>query len=316
MGKSTGIEWADATFNPWIGCEKVSEGCKNCYAEVSTFANHKRSVGVELWGRYGTRLRTSENYWRQPLKWQDEAKKSGKRKKVFCASLADVFEMRLDSIDDKHLWLWRYDLFQLIDSTPELDWLLLTKRPQNIEILLLQIGREKLPDNVWMGVTAENQEQADKRIPILLDVPAKIHWLSAEPLLGFLYIEKYLHDSDCEYTYNFSVCDFRVCTCIEPRERHISWVIAGGESGTNARPMNPEWVRNLRDQCMDAGTSFFFKQWGEWSPVHDLRCNETGIKDKEWFTFDPDNSVCKIGKKNCGSLLDGREWKVFPELSK
>ena len=228
MGKETGISWCDHSFNPWIGCTKVSEGCKHCYAE----RDNNRYKWTDKWGNDGTRKRTSEATWKNPLKWDKQAKADGVRRKVFCASLADVFE------DRDELWPWRIDLFNLIGATQNLDWLLLTKRPENIIHQTVWSAPEcSLPDNVWIGTTSENQEMAYNRIPELVKIPAKIRFLSVEPMLGRINLSFY-------FKYG------------------INWVICGGESGPGARPMNLDWARDLRDQCESAYVPFFFKQVG------------------------------------------------------
>ena len=241
MGE-TKIEWADFSFNPVIGCTKVSPGCDHCYAE--TFA---RRIGQgNLW--QGERRRTVAGTWSQPVKWNKKATALGGRYRVFCASLSDVFDNQWEKE-------WREDLFELISATPNLDWLLLTKRPQNIAKMLPENWDQSNGwSNVWLGTTVENQEEADRRIPHLLAVPARVHFLSCEPLLGPVDIGRWLHDSVCR------AFDEGVCTCSEPRERHIGWVIAGGESGHAARPTDLEWMRSLRDQCTTSGVPFFAKQ--------------------------------------------------------
>ncbi|MBY0430173.1 MAG: phage Gp37/Gp68 family protein, partial [Rhodospirillales bacterium] len=230
MAENSKIEWTDHTFNPWVGCIKVSEGCVNCYAEGWA----KRSGLVE-WGPKGERRRTSPANWRKPYKWDRDSASSCV--KVFCASLADVFENH-PSIDPQ----WRADLWTLISSTPHLLWLLLTKRPENIVRFLPEGWMMGYP-NVWLGTTVENQEQAEARIPHLLATPAARRFVSCEPLLGPLTLP-----------------------LLHPPHARLDWVIVGGESGPKARPMHPDWARSLRDQCADAGVPFLFKQWGEWLP--------------------------------------------------
>ena len=155
MGANSKIEWTHHTFNPWTGCQKVSAGCTNCYAESWA----KRS-GVVKWGANGTRRKTSKSNWQQPIKWNREAQEAGERRRVFCASLADVFEDRDDLV------LWRHDLFDLIEETPHLDWLLLTKRPEDAWLYLtgMYAGDAPLP-NVWLGTSVEDQQRAEERIP-------------------------------------------------------------------------------------------------------------------------------------------------------
>lgn len=264
VAENSKISWCDHTFNPWVGCTKVSQGCKNCYAETLM----DKRWGKVQWGPEGTRVRTSAANWREPLRWNRQAQKEGRRYKVFCASLADVFEERAE------LMSWRADLFDLIAQTPNLDWLLLTKRPENIMPMLIDAGRgfQPLPDHVWIGTSVENQEQADKRIPELLKVPAKVRFLSCEPLLGPLDLWWYTIP-------HFAADDPRHW----PQRNGVEWVIVGAESGQGARPMDLDWVRKIRNQCVIQAIPFFFKQM---------------IAD---------------GKKVELPSLDGSVWKEFPE---
>jgi len=257
MAENTGIEWADHTFNPWIGCTKISPACDNCYAAEW----NKRYEDGKNWGPHAERRRTSEANWQMPRRWNRKAEKEGIRYRVFCASLADVFDNH-KSIEP----IWRIELWKLIAETPHLDWLLLTKRPQNIKKMLPHDWRWGYP-NVWLGTTVENQKVAEQNIPHLLDVPAAVKFLSCEPLLGPI---------------DFSVDGlwFKDCECPADRETGvpecshyggktndvgIDWVIAGGESGSNFRITNPDWFRSLRDQCLAAYVPFLFKQWGGFS---------------------------------------------------
>jgi protein gp37 len=241
MGAETKIEWCDKTFNAWVGCTKVSPACDHCYAEAWA----RRSGQVE-WGN-APRKRTSENYWNQPLKWNRWCEQNGVRHKVFCCSLADVFDNQAD-------WRWRAELWTMIAATPHLDWLLLTKRPQNITKMLPHAYQMTVSalipwpwPNVWLGTTVENQEEADRRIPQLLAVPAAKHFLSCEPLLGPVDLTRYIVQG--------WVSD-------SPTPSEIDWVICGGESGSGARTMVSTWARSLRDQCNAAGVAFFMKQMG------------------------------------------------------
>lgn len=304
------IEWTDHTFNPWWGCLKVSPGCEHCYADTLA-----RRYGLNVWGPAKTTSRRmmSENYWKQPRKWNKDAEADGVRRRVFCASMADVFE------DHPDVEAARRRLFNLIGSTMHLDWLLLTKRPENILRFLPETWGGNVLLNMWLGTSVENQAQAEKRIPELLKVPAKVHFLSCEPLLGPVDLSKWLPDLDKPYDYvpdgdaPPGVYNPTTRQCYpDPADVDIEWLIAGGESGPHARPMHPEWARSLRDQCQATWVPFFFKQWGEYAPVHDLRCNEPGIAGRRWHTFDPDNSVCHVGKARAGRLLDGREWNEVP----
>jgi protein gp37 len=231
------IEWCDHTFNPWVGCTKISPACDHCYAEGWA----KRTGGAALW--QGERRRTSVQNWRQPLKWDRAAASAGVRAKVFCASLADVFDNQVPQE-------WRTDLWALIRSTPHLDWLLLTKRPQNIEKFVPFDWPDTGYQNVWLGTTVENQAEADRRIPHLLSVPARVRFLSCEPLLGSIEFSDVSRRSDAARMLG------------KPALSGIHWVIAGGESGPGARPMHPAWARSLRDQCKAASVAFFMKQMG------------------------------------------------------
>ena len=293
MAENSKIEWTDHTFNPWIGCTKVSAACDHCYAEVATPTRTLRASGAETWGPHAPRRRTSPANWKKPLAWNRQAQAEGRRYRVFCASLADVGDNHASILAE-----WRADLWHLIAATPNLDWLLLTKRPQNIIKMLPHIWGDGWP-NVWIGTTVENQTEADRRIPHLLAVPAAVRFLSMEPLLGPVdltrvgnvaavasafptlaeEIQRHMRPSIVngiqieavgprwQATTFYQTPDhmggFQVGTRTYPR---LDWVICGGESGPGARPMHPDWARSLRDQCKAAGVAFHFKQWGEWAP--------------------------------------------------
>lgn len=310
------------TFNPWAGCQKVSPGCKHCYAETLMDTRY----GKVKWGPDGTRVRTSDANWRKPLAWNRQAEKEGRRLRVFCASLADVFE------DREEVAPWRADLFKLIEKTLMLDWLLLTKRPENIEPMLRAITTPGgtldawrllgtgYYSNVWLGTSVENQEAADERIPKLLAAPAKVRFLSCEPLLGPVDLSWYVAPQ-------FAADDPRH----EPWRNGIEWVIVGGESGPQARPMHPDWVRTIRDDCQGTGVPFFFKQWGEWGDP--ISITQTGQARAGWYEMPPEGvkqhefsgpmvgdvelralrpTVYRVGKAAAGRLLDGREWNETP----
>lgn len=232
MGEHTAIEWCDHTFNPWVGCTKVSPACDHCYAESWA----KRAGTPELW--QGERRRTTPANWRKPWEWHRFAVNEDLRRRVFCASLADVFD---NQVPDE----WRNDLWSLISITPNLDWLLLTKRPQNIAKMLPATWGDGW-QNVWLGTTVENQEEADLRIPHLIHVPARVRFLSVEPMLGSVDIS----------WIKVGLGHRLLSTGI------IGWVICGGESGGGCRPMALEWARDLRDQCKGGGVPFFMKQMG------------------------------------------------------
>ena len=225
MGETTGISWTDATFNPWIGCAKVSPACDHCYAESGSkrlAAQH----GLKLWD--GDRYFTSASYWRQPAKWNRAAARDGVQRRVFCASYADVFEGRSD-LDTKRVLLW-----DTIESTPHLTWQLLTKRPENIRAMVPARWLTTPPLNVWYGTTAEDQERLDLRAPKLLDVPAVVHFLSVEPQIEMVTLRRFRPE----------------------------WIIVGGESGPHARPFALDWARSLVHQCRVDGLAVFVKQLG------------------------------------------------------
>lgn len=248
MGSTTAISWTDHTFNPWWGCQRVSPGCEHCYAEA--FA---KRVGSKVWGKAAPRRFFGDKHWAEPLRWNRAAEAAGQRRRVFCASMADVFEDRPD------LNAPRARLFNLIDSTPWLDWQLLTKRPENVAHLVPELWRRGgWPPNVWLGTTVEDQRRAEERIPRLLDHPAAVRFLSCEPLLGAVDLTR------------------------EPT--HIDWVIVGGESGPKHRPLDLGAARSLRDQCVSAGVPFFFKQVGGRTPT-------TGgdqLDGETWKQFPPE----------------------------
>lgn len=233
MGKSTGIEWTDATFNPWWGCERVSPACAHCYADSVA-----RRSGFGIWDNERHRF-FGDRHWQPPLAWNAAAEAKGKPLFVFCASMADVFE------DHPELDSPRERLWQLIDETPWLVWLLLTKRPENIAAMTANVWGAAAPANVWLGTSIENARWSF-RVAQLTEVEAPAHFLSCEPLLGSLY-ESRGNREPLELT-------------------HVEWVIGGGESGPRHRACNPDHARELRDACRAAGVPFFWKQWGGRTP--------------------------------------------------
>jgi protein gp37 len=236
VAENSKIEWTNHTFNPWIGCQEMSAACDFCYARVM----NERWGWVDGWGPHGERKRTSAGNWLKPIQWDKTAKKAGARSRVFCASLADVFDNQVPT-------RWRDDLWHRIDQTPHLDWLLLTKRPQNI--------RKMLPDpasgvrgwgdgwhNVWLGTTAEDQKHFDLRWHELRQTPAAVHFISYEPALGPLTLDGW-------------------------KPYYPDWIICGGESGSTPRHMEPAWAASLRDECAERGVAFFMKQMTGKKPV-------------------------------------------------
>lgn len=266
MGEYSKIEWTDHTFNPWLGCTKVSPGCDHCYAESWS----KRS-GLVRWGDY-PRRRTSTDYWNAPLSWNARAKAfasaDARRPRVFCASLADVFDNQVPES-------WRNDLFALVRSCDRLDWLFLTKRPQNIMKMLPEDWGDGYP-NVWLGTTAENQKYFDQRWKHLQKIPASITFVSYEPAIGPVRI---------------------------PRQGpYPNWLISGGESGGQSRSLKPQWVRDVVNDCRQVGIAAFHKQWGSYR--NNPLVLEKGLSVQNAQKIDP------FGKG--GGLLDGELVREFP----
>jgi protein gp37 len=230
MAENSKIEWTTHTFNPWIGCQKVSAGCDHCYAETLMDTRYHRVQ----WGPHGERKRTSEANWKKPLQWNRAAKASGDRPRVFCASLADVFDNQVDAS-------WRIDLFDLIGDTEHLDWLLLTKRPENIAKMLPTNWNTADYGHVWLGTTCEDQPAYDRRWPILREIPAVVRFISYEPAIGRLDITQHAEMPD--------------------------WLICGGESGQGYRDMPEEWADNVRFDCGLHGVAFFMKQMAGKKPI-------------------------------------------------
>ncbi len=321
MGTNSKIEWTDHTFNPWRGCTKVSAGCAHCYAETMSKRN---PTVLGIWGKHGQRVVAAESYWRQPLKWSREAAQAGERRRVFCASLADVFEDS-ESMPEASWPLVqaaRRRLFRLIGDTPALDWLLLTKRPQHIMTVLRdELNEASFPPNVWLGTSVENQAAADERIPHLLRAPAAVRFLSCEPLLGAVDLSRLIVATPCWHCGNLDGEAGR-CYCGVTIEPEIHWVIVGGESGAQARPMHQRWVRSLRDQCRDAGVAYFFKQHGEWIGGGDWEYDTMKVIEERslWAgrPNDPNDLPTlhyRVGKHAAGRLLDGREHNDMPDVT-
>jgi len=239
MAKDTQISWTDHTFNPWIGCAKVSEECLYCYAEALA---GRHPTTKTKWGKGKRRRPVSEDAWEKPICWNATAKRDGVRKKVFCASMADIFDPEAPAES-------RARLFEMIRETPELDYLTLTKRPEFIKDQLQEIGVwDLLPlPNVWLGFSAGNQENFDVRWPIIREIPALVRFCSYEPAIGPIVLPP-------------------------DTVHHLDWLICGGETHREkymGRRMDPEWARSIRNQCLRKEISFFFKQWGNWLPDGD-----------------------------------------------
>lgn len=263
MGESTSISWTHHTFNPWWGCVKVSPGCTNCYAE--TFS---RRAGQHVWGKDAPRRFFGDKHWNEPLEWNRAAKAAGEWRRVFCASMADWLEIRPDLIEP------RARLLELVYRTRDLNWLLLTKRPECFVQAMRQVVESSKnaegaaiaerwllkvpPDNAWVGVTTENQEMADKRIPALLKIAAKIRFLSVEPMLGPVNIMQPL------LKHKFKWCEGVTMDHASMSRRiadmpWLQWVICGGESGGQRREFQIEWAEFLAAQCTGS-IAFHMKQ--------------------------------------------------------
>lgn len=369
MSAATNIEWCDSTFNPWIGCTKVSPACDHCYAERDMAIRHKR---VE-WGAGKPRSRTSVGNWKLPERWNKKADghrnfaecdcgyrgltihggacascgsyaTKQARRRVFCSSLADW-------LDNEVAIEWLVDLLDLIRRTPNLDWLLLSKRignwrgriaeaigyldertPAEYPLplrrwLSLWLDGDEAPANVWIGATVVNQAEADRDVPKLLAVPARVRFLSMEPLLGPVDLTRInLGESKVEpvpgggwdgvKNVRFVIDALKGAKSLRWGQLH--WVIPGGETGPHARPMHPDWVRSLRDQCLRVGVPFLFKQWGEWAfgPFDaDTPENLRLRAGDSAHVFADGLQMGRVGKKAAGRLLDGRTWDEFPRAS-
>lgn len=338
MAENTKIEWCDHTQNFWIGCTKVSPACDGCYAEVST-PSRTLKVG---WGAGVPRHRTAPDTWAMPKKWNDRHEafyaEHDRRQRVFALSLGDWLDNEVP-ID------WFVDMLDVVRTTLNLDWLLLTKRIGNWRKRLEEAAQflaglatdnlgplrdwiadwlnGKPPANVFVGATIANQPEADRDIPKLLQVPAAKRFLSMEPLLGPVDLTNVAPPT-------VEGREWHGIDVLTPANRElrgcIDWVIVGGESGPGARPMHPDWARSLRDQCQAAGVSFLFKQWGEWCPrgpeslgypsvegVPRFRMTDAGHNGQD-LAADGGNDVWmnRVGKKAAGRLLDGRTWDEVP----
>lgn len=301
MAENSKIEWCHHTFNPWIGCTKVGPGCDHCYAE----AGFDKRLHVVQWGAGQPRKRTAPSTWALPVRWNAEAERLGVRYRVFCASLADVFDNDVERE-------WRDDLATLILNTPHLDWLLVTKRIGNAGRMLGEMFMDGTPDNVWLGATITSQTEADRDIPKLLEVPARVRFLSMEPLLGPVDLTDICHNRG-------EPTEDHLSALFDPDDdvnedgtpfSYVDWVIVGGESGPNARPMHPQWATSLRRQCANAGVPFLFKQWGEWVPMMGYVEGVTVTGPK--FTH-PDGTIMgRAGKKAAGRQINGLTYDEYP----
>jgi protein gp37 len=401
MGSKTGIEWTDATWNPIRGCTRVSDGCRNCYAEKVAYRFSgpgqpyeglaERRNGHASWTG---KVRLVEKHLLDPLRWKTvtahtaecNAHREGfdfrtqgphqkkcacpaRPRRIFVNSMSDLFH---EQVPDE--WIDR--IFAVMALCPQHMFQVLTKRPQRMLEYLQKVSDEKdiqrwanaacdlgidcrLPatlhdrewplPNVWLGVSAEDQKTADARIPLLLQTPAAVRFMSAEPLLGAVNLVE-MENTVCRFNplpagyekaVAFYLDSLRGCrSCVlencDAREEEagwipkLDWVIVGGESGPGARPMHPDWARSLRDQCVAAQVPFFFKQWGEWAPGECVERNKGTVQTASWFNnrwlfaginlsndeghIDDEPEVYRMGKHAAGALLDGREWREFPKI--
>ncbi len=318
MAENSKIEWCDHTANFWWGCLKVSPGCEHCYAETLS-----KRIGKNIWGPAATTDREKKKaIWKDIQEWDKKAWRDGVRRRVFVQSMSDFLE------DHPQANEIRKEAIRVLENLKWLDVLLLTKRPENAERFLGD-WFYGWPEHVWMGTSIETQKYADERIPELLKIPAKIRFLSCEPLLGPIDFDV-LEEKGDEYGdgavhWNMISGERWLRDGFEkdlPSKPAIHWVIAGGESGPKARPMHPDWVRSLRDQCQQAGAAFHFKQWGEFAPYiprEDPQGKQTVQHVRlDGLPYKPDDfssvlqSMARVGKHAAGRLLDGSEWNEFP----
>lgn len=280
MNGKTKIEWADRVWNPVVGCTPASAGCAHCYAKriYERFYQERPSSQVQL---HPERL-DDPLHWRYPSR-------------VLVNSMSDLFhyEVSYDFIAD---------IVETIALSPKHTFMVLTKRPKRMQFIFSEVMKiladNPLP-NLWLGVTVENQQAADERIPLLLQTPAAVRFVSVEPMLGPVDLGNYLCLTHSKGGLTLG--------------NYLDWVICGGETGPGARPMHPDWVVSLRDQCVNANVPFFFKSWGDWEPAY----VSMGLNAKyRVFTFPDRETMYRVGKKTAGRILDGEEWNEFPEVEK
>lgn len=292
--QSSRIEWTELTWNPTTGCNKVSAGCKYCYAEIM----HRRLMKMYP-DKYNNPFLDGAFEFPEALQYPLKKKKPSI---VFVNSMSDIFHENIS-------WNYIYKIFEVMHLAHWHTFQVLTKRAERLPELkdVYMHLKRNYPDadfpskNVWLGVSVEDQKAADERIPLLLQVPAAIRFLSCEPLLGAVDFA-----SDC---INKQLSKTGVNT---ENSTGIDWVICGGESGNKSRLMHPDWARSLRDQCNAAGVPFFFKQWGEYMPIDAARL----YRNDKRIDFTDGVAMLKVGKKKAGRLLDGREWNEMPKITK
>lgn len=309
--KNTLIEWAHHTVNFWWGCVEVSEACRNCYART---INKVFGRGRAAWGKNGVRwfIKGSQ---KDAISIARRAAKAGVRQRVFVNSMSDSFE------DHEGLAGERERMLLLIELLPSVDWLLLTKRPENVRRMVPARWLWSWPAHVWIGTTVEDQNTYDTRVRELVGIPAAVRFLSMEPLLGWVNLDLRSH------VFSFPIHVGLRGARFKPEDLPFHWVIAGGESGSDARPSHPDWFRSLRDQCKAFGIDFFFKQWGQWKPsaAVPVRGKYTGggvfLKPDGKLGCQGDWWNCLAAamdrvkkKKDAGRLLDGVEHNAVPEV--
>jgi len=317
VGQKTGIEWTESTWNPIRGCSRVSEGCRNCYAE--TVANRFKGPGepyeglIARGGQWNGKVMVAEHKMNEPLRWT-------RPRMIFVNSMSDLFHENVDFETIHRIML-------VMQQAQHHTFQVLTKRPKRMLQFFKWWGGECLrgfPEvmpNVWLGASVEDQQTAEERIPLLLETPAAVRWISAEPLLGPLALHPYLQRGDHE----LREMDPMAAAMLSQGEEDgtawvrpaVDWVVVGGESGHNARPMHPDWARNIRDQCQVAGVPFLFKQWGEFAPSPDGGLPDQ-LPDSAGHYFDephPPGKTWRFGKKRAGRQLDGRTWNQYPEVT-
>lgn len=314
MSKGTGIEWTDETWNPVTGCSKVSQGCKYCYAERQWPRMVKLCKAYA--GRKFTDVQCHTDRIYKPLRWK-------RPRMIFVNSMSDLFH---EDVPDSFI----QTVFEVIRDSEQHIFQILTKRPER----MMQFMKEttaafEQPQNMWLGVSVEDQAAANERIPILLQTPAAVRWLSIEPMIGAIDLEHIQwpqkHKVDVLRRGAWDIPGWHKGFTNHNDMNGINWVVAGGESGPNARPCHPDWIRTLRDQCRLAGVPFLFKQWGEWAPV-DL---DNSIEITDWMIVDRDGgydipdyrapnedagevAMRFAGKKKAGRLLDGLLHDEYP----
>ncbi|MCO1599844.1 DUF5131 family protein [Desulfosporosinus nitroreducens] len=294
------IEWTDAVWNPVTGCSKVSAGCAHCYAE--RLWPRLRAMGNPAYkDRSFNDVACHPERLEQPLGWR-------KPRRIFVNSMSDLFHQDVPLS-------FLSEVFDVMRLAKQHTFMILTKRPEGLKWLRLNgpIYDDKPLPNVWLGVSVENQAAADERIPLLLQTPAAVRFISAEPLLGPVDLQSdILGDTLCRCG---GCMDFAKDNPNDWGAQRIDWVIVGGESGPGARPVHPDWVRNLRDQCHGSKVPFFFKQWGEWGWYqgghHSMKYPGTFVDDERFKAW-----MVRVGKKKAGRELDGQTWDEMPEVSR